>query len=269
MEDLLLHPRTKKELAIAIAQPSHATLVVGSHGLGLREVVQSLITSWGVSVGDTIFVEGVDKKKISTDQVREMRKLLQLKNKQIVAFVLMAVNGIEITAQNALLKDMENGHQNIRLILATPDENMILTTVRSRMRRIRINKPEKSEYISFLKKSDRTMTEVELLRSYYANNGEFYRTKIKSDDSAIAKEFLTSTIPKRIGILNQHKISNEKGLVLVRQMLTMSHAVLQTAQDPSKLGIWAQRQQSLLAAESNLQKNANARLVFLNLMVEL
>lgn len=269
MEDLLLHPRTKKELAIAVAQPSHATMVVGTLGLGLRQIVRSLVALWGVNIGDTIFVEGIDKKKINTDQVREMRKLLQLKNQQTVVFVLMAINGIETNAKNVLLKDMENGHPNVRLILATPDENMILPTVRSRMRRIRIHKPDKLNYISFLKKTEPSLSEIELQKSYYANNGEFYVSKSKSDDSSIAKKFLTANTPERIGILNQQKISGEKALLLVQQMLTMSHAVLQTGQDSKKLGVWARRQESLLIAESSLRKNANARLVFLNLMVEL
>lgn len=126
-----------------------STLIVGDYQKLIIKIFESLGHTKTINNPD-IFVIDTD---YSIDQIRSIKKFISTKpyNHQNKIIVIYNVDHLEIPAQNALLKILEDPGQNNYLILTTTKPNSLLATILSRTHRITVKekKPPASGKIIF------------------------------------------------------------------------------------------------------------------------
>jgi DNA polymerase-3 subunit delta' len=174
-------------LALANARLHHAYLFIGPQGVGKRTVAIALAKALHCSEAENDFCDGCanckriadlnhpdvrvieplgGKKEISIQQVREVERDLNYrsftgKRKMMIIDPATLMN---LSAQNALLKTLEEPPQDSMIILIASNAGGLLPTVRSRCLRVSFAPLMKDEVVSYLR-STRGMTgdEVEFL----------------------------------------------------------------------------------------------------------
>jgi hypothetical protein len=146
-QDLLLHEKTRLQIASILCKPPHSLLVIGTAGSGKRHVAEHIATQLIGAPYEKLdeqpfFVrleKPADKKEIPIDSVRQMIKQLALKTsgrKRIV----MVENAqlLSEESQNALLKSIEEPPEHTHFILTAPAVTLLLPTITSRSQKITI-----------------------------------------------------------------------------------------------------------------------------------
>jgi DNA polymerase-3 subunit delta' len=169
------HPKQLDALRLAVTHDRlhHAYLFVGAEGVGKQTIALGLAKAihCSVAVGDYCGecadcariqdgnhpdVRFVDllagKKEISIQQVRELEKELNFRSfsgkKKII--ILDPATLMNLSAQNALLKTLEEPPQNSLLILIAPTIGGLLPTLRSRCLRVSFGPLPRSLVAEFL-----------------------------------------------------------------------------------------------------------------------
>jgi len=108
------------------------------------------------------------KKNISVEQVREMQKVLNLGsflNSYKIALVSLA-DDLSESAQNALLKVLEEPRKKTILILIANQPELILPTIRSRCQQIKLHSLAKEEVFQALAQLGANREKADILASY-------------------------------------------------------------------------------------------------------
>jgi DNA polymerase-3 subunit delta' len=169
------HPKQLDTLRLALANGRlhHAYLFVGATGLGKKTIGLSLAKAIHCSVAsgdfcgecadcariqdgnhpDVRFIEPLaGKKEISIQQIRELEKGLNLRsfssNKKIV--ILDPATLMNLSAQNALLKTLEEPPKDSLVILIAPSVGELLPTLRSRCLRVSFAPLARNQVAAFL-----------------------------------------------------------------------------------------------------------------------
>jgi DNA polymerase III subunit delta' len=174
-EQIVGHPKQLETLRLALAHGRlhHAYLFVGATGVGKKTIGLSLAKAIHCSVAtgdfcgecvdcariqdgnhpDVRFIEPLaGKKEISIQQIRELEKELNLRsfsgNKKIV--ILDPATLMNLPAQNALLKTLEEPPKDSLLVLIAPNLGGLLPTVRSRCLRVSFVPLTRDQVVAFL-----------------------------------------------------------------------------------------------------------------------
>lgn len=137
----LLHARTKAQLDLYLARPTHAMLLIGEEGSGKYHVAQ-----WLASESNSLYqtIEAEDKKNtISIAQIRQLYHDSRTGNATI--FIIKDAHTMGIEAQNAFLKLLEEPPKNTRFIMTATNSASLLTTIRSRASQIDVVPPNKQQ----------------------------------------------------------------------------------------------------------------------------
>jgi DNA polymerase III subunit delta' len=169
------HPKQLETLRLALAHGRlhHAYLFVGARGLGKKTIGLSLAKAIHCSVAsgdfcgecadcariqdgnhpDVRFIEPLaGKKEISIQQIRELEKELNLRsfsgNRKIV--IVDPATLMNLSAQNALLKTLEEPPRDSLVILIAPSIGELLPTLRSRCLRVSFAPLARNQVAAFL-----------------------------------------------------------------------------------------------------------------------
>lgn len=161
-EDILGHEKTKHQLKSDFEQDqvSHAYLFLGIEGIGKKGIAidfaKALLNTNNLETCvDYKYIEKQpDKKEILVEQVRS-----KIVNDVYVApatgkykvYVINDAHLLNIAAQNALLKTLEEPPKHVVIILVTNNEKALLTTVLSRVKKVKFNRLSDGEIESLLK----------------------------------------------------------------------------------------------------------------------
>lgn len=159
--DIVGHPKQLETLRLTLAHGRlhHAYLFVGPSGVGKKTIGLNLAKAIHCSAAtadfcgkcadcariqdgnhpDVRFIEPLaGKKEISIQQIRELEKYLNFRsfsgNRKIV--ILDPVTLMNLSAQNALLKTLEEPPKDSLLVLIAPSVGELLPTLRSRCLRV-------------------------------------------------------------------------------------------------------------------------------------
>jgi len=107
---------------------------------------------------DRIFIIFPLKKDILISQIRELKKQILIATPFLRLFVIHEFDGATLEAQNALLKSLEENVLENQFVLVTKNEYLILPTIRSRSKIVRLKNKNMSDtkiddlYSNLLKK---------------------------------------------------------------------------------------------------------------------
>ncbi len=196
-ENILGHNNVKKQLTsdFNAQEVSHAYLFLGTEGIGKKcvaiEFAKALLNTNNLETCvDYKYIEKLpDKKEIIVEQVRN-----KIVNDVYVApatgsykvYIINDAHLLNIAAQNALLKTLEEPPKYVVIILITNNEKALLTTVLSRVKKVNFSNLCNSDIQVILKEN--YDAEVDESKLEYANGSLKVAVELsKADDNKYLK----------------------------------------------------------------------------------
>jgi len=196
-ENILGHDNVKKQLMSDFnrQEVSHAYLFLGTEGIGKKslaiEFAKKLLNTNNLETCvDYKYIERLpDKKEIIVEQVRN-----KIVNDVYVApatgsykvYIINDAHLLNMAAQNALLKTLEEPPEYVVIILITNNEKALLTTVLSRVKKVSFSNLCDSDILAILK--DKYETEIDESKLEYANGSLKVALELsKADDNKYSK----------------------------------------------------------------------------------
>lgn len=137
MDNLLIHPATKKLLDAYLRTPVHALCINGEVGSGTGAIATQLAN---VLAENPRLVTHIvpEKGTISIDRIRSLYEQTRSIQQTKRCVVIDDAEAMGHEAQNALLKLLEEPVQNVHFILTTHHETGLLPTIRSRTQMVQL-----------------------------------------------------------------------------------------------------------------------------------
>ncbi len=285
---LILHPTTQQRFEQFAAQPSHALLLVGPSGSG-KQALATRIASELLGVPDKtlanypyFLLADAPSASISIETVREQQGFLRLKTigtgKIRRVMLLPDIERMTVEAQNAILKTLEEPPTDTVLLLTTSETTKLLPTILSRLQTIVVRPPHESA----LKDYFGERFEKSAVQSNYILSGGLpgLMTALLEQNTnhplitavGQAKTILAGTHFERlqqVDSLSKQKVEAKNSLRALQQIARVSMSQAAKAGDNTKVARWHTVLKAVYDAENALQRNANAKLVFTNLMLAL
>jgi hypothetical protein len=292
-DDILIHPLTKKQLAVFLNQPRHALLISGPAGSGKTLIATELSArllsdSREVSKNPYFFfiAKAEDKSEISIDEVRQLIRDLGLRvpgnNSEKPAINRIAVienaHFLSHEAQNAVLKLLEEPPAGTLIILTALSAYDLLPTVASRVQKINlvpISLPASLAFFDGRFPAAKIKTEWRLsqgmpgLMNALLTADQAHPLKIAVDK---AKKLLAQTPYERI-IFVREIAKNKQDLIVFIDALSKVLGALHDSAVRKGNRLSADKilraRQLVQHNRQSLEANANARLVGLSLAVNI
>lgn len=288
MNNLLIHPSTRRQLARILESPPHAILLAGKSGSGKTTVAQHLAAGLlGISVDKLSShpystVIDPNAPNITIDEIRELQQFLKLRvpssSKRPVQRVVTIVRAerMRSEAQNAILKTLEEPPAGTVVVLTADNPALLLPTISSRTQLISIlpvDKDQAKEYFS-------DVDAAAFNRSYALSGGQagLLHALLHDTDHPLvhevnrAKTLLAQTPAERLLMVDELAKDKQAVQQLLDALLRVTHAGLYAAsskQAVKAVSAWHSRHQAVLGSIEYMRKNANTKLVLDNLFLNI
>jgi DNA polymerase III subunit delta' len=292
MDELLLHPRTKKRLNEMLSRPPHALLIYGSAGSGklwmAKFISAQLLDADPLGLlSHPYFIlvsKPVNKQDIPIDAIRDVIRQLNLKvavsgsQKINRVIVIDEAEKMSNEAQNALLKAIEEPPARTVFILTSTSEDSVLPTIASRAERLAIIPVSLQDALTayasqFLDKDIESAWALSggaaaLLESILKDGKEH---PLKSAVE-VAKRLLATDIYNRILLLDS--LSDDKARftevldALSRTLAVLHNSAIKAGRD-IQAGKILKARRLIDSAQKSISHNTSARLLALNLAQQL
>lgn len=231
MKEPLLHHRTRIQLNLHLAHPSHAVLLQGEDGIG-----KFYLACWLSDQMEAQYsvVEVLEKKSsISIDQIRELYEKTKTGRKQVI--IVRDADNLGSEAQNAFLKLLEEPPENVYFILTAPNAQSLLSTIQSRCTTIQVVAPTKEVTLAyfmpeftgdtndFSKIASITRGLPGALSQAIADNETL---KAAQTDMNTAKLFYGAPKYERYTILSAHNYERSWALLFLQNVTTILQALI-------------------------------------------
>lgn len=272
MKDLTLAPGVRHQLEQAIQKQPQVLIVHGMLGVGLYTIATSLARA-ATKKHSIITLEPNDKGVIKIDAVRGLYDHARVKHQDKLVIIIDDADAMQIPAQNALLKLLEETPERVFFILTTHHIEQLLPTIRSRAQEIDVVPVSASESIKILKVgATDSAAQAQLL--FLANGRPAEMVRLMSDadylakraqDMRAAKDFLSKSLYDKLVFAYTAATERETALVLLKDAINIVGVTLkkQPTEPLAKL------LQKLLQTEEALHNDAHVRTQLLHLAVTL
>lgn len=247
--DLILHPRSARQLENVKRNLPHALIIEGSVGVGVLQVAKEIARSVG-SPEFVIFPKKKVKNEFAIDMnegnivIEDVRSLYaQTRTKQPGRQVYIFDTGLRsmtVGAQNALLKLLEEPQNGTHFIIATHNIDQLLPTIVSRSQKLsllNITTEQTQRFIDTLGIIDDTKTrrlafvgrgKPALIKRLLEDKDEYdARVAIMTD----AKTILGSDIYTKLVVLQKYKENRSDSLTLLEDMIYQLRIILKSRPD--------------------------------------
>ncbi len=283
MNNLILHPVTRRQIDDFVSSPSHAVMLAGPVGSGkqtmatkLSEAVLELPAGTFTNYPYKLIIGTAEGKSIGIEAVRELEHFLTLKVPRAAthnrAVVIEAAHLLTAEAQNALLKTLEEPPAGTLIILSVNHEKALLPTVRSRAQLIDIKRPAKADVQDHFKLQN--FDDKAIIRAYAISGGlpGLMQALLNQIDhpltqaTEMARQLLSQSPYERLLSVDELSKQREHALNLCFILQQMAHVSLQNAK-----GATAKKWQDVLTASYEaaeaLSGSAQPKLALTKLML--
>lgn len=289
INELVLHQHTKNHVTQFIENPVHALLITGGSGMGKTYLAETIMASvLGQDIGKLtsypyISVVRAEKESISIEAIRELQRFLQLKTIGVQplrrAVIIEHADLLTTEAQNAFLKLLEEPPADTIIILTTDNQHGLLPTIMSRVQTIPMHAPEEEtvkEYFLTQGKDNAAVTQA-----YFLSGGMPGLMAALLDEAtehpllegvATAKNVLQKQLFERLALVEGLSKQKDEAKAMLQALQYIAQAGLAGAvvkSDPAKVKQWHHILKVTTEASDALNKNANAKLVLSQLMLNL
>ncbi len=247
--DLILHPRSARQLENIKRNLPHALIIEGSVGVGVSRVAKEIARSVG-SPEFVIFPKKKVKNEFAIDMnegnivIEDVRLLYaQTRTKQPGRQVYIFDTGLRsmtVGSQNALLKLLEEPRNGTHFIIATHNVDQLLPTIISRSQKLSlldITTEQTQRFIDTLSIIDDTKArrlafvgrgKPALIKRLLEDKGEYdARVAIMTD----AKTILGSDTYTKLVVLQKYKENRLDSLTLLEDMIYQLRVILKSRPD--------------------------------------
>lgn len=282
---IVLAVHTERQLEAITARPVHGVLLSGPEGSGKLYTAHHLASRLlGVNPDKLqnypyLKVISPEKGSTSIDQIRLLQKFLQLKTTGTSDIRRVAIihdaHTMTSEAQNALLKALEEPPEDTVFILTAPQTLQLKETIYSRVRKVAVLPPGKSQLFEFFaNESD----EVRMTKAYMMSSGYpgLFAALLRDEEHHLthaiqqAKALLTANACERL--LQVDELSRQKDMLptlLEAFKLIASTALSQAAVKGNKNEIkrWHSSLASFNKSQAALRHNPNTKLLLTDLFL--
>lgn len=252
---------------------SHAVLLTGPAGSGLGTLAEHVANGSGRIL--SIIRPESSSSAVPTIKVERVRELYvetrtTLEGKNFI--IIDDADTMNVTAQNALLKLLEEPNQSIRFILTAHHPDKLLATVRSRTQSFSvpaISLLESRRLIKALGVDDEA-TERRLLYIAEGLPAELSRLatnkadfKVLAEQVQNAREFVQGSTYRRIVMVQRLKDDRAGVLAFIELVIQLLRRSLHTNPDPASVRLISR----LLSASDTIRANGNIRLHLLSALL--
>ncbi len=246
LDDLVLHPKTRKQVKSTLSSMPHSLIIEGQSGVGVATLARAIAHELG-SPNLILLPKRKEKNEYIIDEkngnivIEDIRELyLRTRSKQPKKHVYILDTGeksLTLGAQNAFLKLLEEPRDNVHFIIATHHLEMLLPTIQSRCQQItahNISDDQTKEFINGLDVDDETKIKrlafvgrgKPALIDRLAHDKQSYdqRVNIMTD----AKSMLGSSNYDKICIANRYNSNRADSLTLVDDIIYQLTTVLRS-----------------------------------------
>lgn len=286
MSKLLLHPRTEKQLADFLSNPSHAITLIAPAGSGKHSLAWLLASQLLAVDSDRLINQpyfksicSLDGKDISIESIRELEHFLSLKvpSHALVHRVVVIEDAETLTteAQNAFLKTLEEPPLGTVFILTSTHDQALLPTIRSRSPKLLITRPDYESLKQYFEAIHSNQAEIKQALLVSGGLPGLASALLSQSDghpllpaTIMARQLLGQTKYERlisVDVLAKDKTLSLNTLYILQQM---AHLSLLTANGAAAIR-WLNILKFSYEAQVALLNNNQAKLVLTNLILHL
>lgn len=290
LDELLVHPRTCRQLQQFIAKPSHGLVLVGPEGSGKRNIAKAVaaellhVSHLQLSNYPYYTVTDPTDATITIDDIRALQKLLTLRtpgNLQDIKRIMTVIdaNRMRFEAQNAFLKSLEEPPLDTCIIMTAELNGDILSTIFSRMQRIDVLPVSETMAREYYAKKG--ISSVDIAKNYALSQGQvgLLDSLLHTETEHPLKTWVISAkllLAKQPGerLLEVEVLSKDKNEValLVNALGRIVQAALSQASLNDNLQAvkrWQDSLQAILEARENIDTNVNTKLLLDHLLLSI
>ncbi|HEY1064252.1 MAG TPA: AAA family ATPase [Candidatus Saccharimonadales bacterium] len=278
----LLHPSVEKRLQALLERRPHAVLLAAPAGAGKETIARWLASELLHADNlDThphfLHITADDGKAIGIEAVRQLEHVISLKTtgNDETGRVIAISNAHLLTseAQNALLKMLEEPPVGTVLILTSSQQEALLPTMQSRLQKLDILPPDRSELESELRAQGVANTQVLSVMALSGGLPGLAFALAQNDEehslvkaAKTARELLQQSTFEKLCQVEKLSKNKEAGRNLIQILMQMSHAALLTGKGSER---WQRVLQAAYDAETALSRGTQPKLAYTNLMLNL
>ena len=274
---MLTNPTTKKWLDAFIARP-HAALCIESQGNGqcARELVEHINAKTISKNNSPIIYVTSDKKTLGIEEIRALKKQLQLKadrTKQTALSRIVCIPDAHMLsheAQNALLKLLEELPANTLAVLIADDRNKLLSTIRSRMYVVPILPISLEQFQEYAQAQGIDPQETQKIHAQAGGAIDTMKELIDDPHGGLseslqqAKEFLSDISFNRLAQQKSYSEA-EKLSQLVDALVHVCTVAMHSKPNTTHAQIWQPKLEAARQAQIALNNNGHTKIVYLQL----
>ncbi len=281
MNNILISELSRTKIDEFLKKPNRPVMLHGLQWLN-KDQIALILAARALDVKDILKYPyllhiGRTNRNIKVEEVRELNNFLKLKvpsNKPInrVAIIHHAER-MNLSSQNALLKNLEEPPLNTLLILISSQPSKLLLTIRSRLTNILISPPTTQEIMDFYQK-EYSLDEIKIAAQVNSNSPKLITRYLKNQenkdnpDIIKAREFITGSTYQRllmIDELSKDKKELEKFILILKNM---SRSAINQSNSKS-INKWRQILKEAINAEMSLNSNVQTKLILLKLILDI
>jgi len=290
--DYVGHPQTKEYVAQFIAQPSHAAMLVGTHGIGKSYLAEMIIAAILDVTPDFLKTKhpyflaiAPEKNSISIEVIRELQHFLQLKtatspkykNRIRRAIIIEHAEAMTTEAQNAFLKVLEEPPADTVILLTAPNQRAVLPTILSRVQLLTVHPPLEADIRNHFAAA--SSSEASVTQAYFLSGGlpGLMHALLAADDThplikgvETAKSILQKTTFERLALVETLSKQKEDAIQTVSALQHIAQTALQQAakrREAAKITQWQHILKVATAARTAFDQSANPKLILSNMML--
>lgn len=290
MTSLVLHNTTATALQTYIQHPSHATMLVGSDGIGkgsiaaylVRSVLALPATAAMAASAKVKLVAPDDKNTISIEAIRGIQSFVRLKTAGTAtlrrAIIIEHASHMTTEAQNALLKVLEEPPADTIIILTVAQVHDMLPTIQSRAQSLIVTPPTKQQLLQHFAAGT---TPTTVMQSYFLSGGlpglmtallEGDKDHPLAQSVALAKGLLQGQLFEKLTFIEGVAKQRESAISLCEALARIAQAGLNQAvdkNDTTRIKQWKTILEESSRAKDSLLAHANTKLALTNLVLQL
>ncbi len=264
---ILVHEKTQHSLTAFRDAPPHAVLFAGLKGIGLHALAEEIAQQWG-TVLTTIEPTAKSKTSLATIDAKTIRELYEqtrMKAESRYVAIIDDADTMTDTAQNALLKLLEEPAKNMHFILTSHRPDNLLATIRSRVQTVLVHPIDSAASARLLRSLGVTDDAVKQQLLYVADGLPAELTRLAGNKSYLeatignvrqARDFLSGNTYTRMVTIQAVATSRQTALDFIDTTVLMLKKVIETNYDVQNV----QLLDALLDAKEAIGRNANVKL---------
>lgn len=264
MDDLLLHPRTKAELAALLADAPHALLLVAPSGFGKRTIAEAWAKQLAKNTAISV-LEPDEKGTITIEATRTLYQRTRAKQDGWQAVIIDHADAMSTEAQNAFLKLLEEPRPHLTFILTATTADAMLQTILSRLQVVHLLPVSANVLAAHAKKLTPQIDAQTLQQQLFVANGRpAILVEMQQDPASFdghrgvmqrAKQLMGADAYQRLTLVGELSKDRDQTIATLEAMAHMLELQIKHAPVPRLIKLADALQQTL----ARLRQNGNVR----------